>query len=61
MIDSLLAKLGELFQNLSIPFELIDVYTAVTSIWEAFPLVSRFCLIGCFSVACFFAVLKMLF
>lgn len=61
MMNSLLEKLGELFDNLAIPFEMIEVYNAVTSIWEAFPLVVRFSLIGCFAIACFFAVLKMLF
>lgn len=61
MIDSLLQKLGELFDNLAIPFEMVEVYTAVTSIWEAFPLAVRFSLIGCFAIACLFAILKMLF
>ena len=61
MVGSLLDKVAEFFQNASIPFEMMDVYTAITSIWAAFPFVLRVCLIGCFSLACLFAILKMLF
>lgn len=61
LVTGLLGKIAEFFQNASIPFEMMDVYTAITSIWSAFPFVIRVCLVGCFSLACLFAILKMLF
>lgn len=63
LIDALLSKLGQILPNssITIPFEMITVYNAVTDIWEAFPLALRMALIGVFGVSVFFCILKMLF
>lgn len=61
MLDSLLAKIGEFFSNLAIPFEIVDVFRAVTAVWSALPFVLQVALVACFSVACLLAILKMLF
>lgn len=61
MLDSLLSKIGEFFANLAIPFEVVEVFQSVTAVWNALPLVLQFALIACFAMACFLAILKMLF
>lgn len=53
--------LEDIFDTLAIPFELVDVYKAVTSVWEALPGVIKITMTCCFGVACLFAILKMLF
>lgn len=58
---TILEKLGNFFSSLAIPGELAKVFEGFVGIWEAIPLVLRSTLIGMFSVACLFAVLKMLF
>ena len=50
-----------LFSNLVIPFEISVVFSAMQDIFNAFPLVCKFALVGCFSLACVFAILRMLF
>lgn len=49
-----------LWANLTVPFEIATVFNAMRDIFDAFPLVVKFTLIGCFSLACVFAVLRML-
>lgn len=61
MISNLIDRIGTLFDNLAIPGEIVDVFEMMTEIWEAIPFSIRYALIGCFSVACMFAILKMLF
>lgn len=61
MIDSVLDSIGTLFDNLSIPFEMVEVYKSVTSIWDAFPLALKAVLIGMFMLSTFYCVLRMLF
>ena len=61
MLDNLLSKIGEFFANLAIPFGVVDVFRAVTSVWNSMPFVMQITLIACFSMACFLAILKMLF
>ena len=63
LIDALLSKLGQILPNssITIPFEMITVYNAVTDIWDAFPLALRMVLIGVFGVSVFFCIIKMLF
>ena len=61
MIGNLIDRIGTLFDNLAIPGEIVDVFEMMTEIWESIPFSVRYVLIGCFSVACIFAVLKMLF
>lgn len=61
MIQSVIDKIGLLFDNLAIPFEMMEVYKSVTAIWDAFPLALKATLIGIFGVATFLCVLKMLF
>lgn len=61
MIDSILEKLGSFFDNLMIPFEMIEVYKSVTAVWDAFPLALRAALTGLFAVATFLLIMKMLF
>lgn len=61
MLSSLIEKIGTLFDNLAIPGEIVKVFETITEIWEAIPFAVRVTFIGCFSVACVFAILKMLF
>lgn len=63
LIDALLSKLGQILPNSSvtIPFEMVTVYNAVTNVWDAFPLALRMALIGVFGVAVFFCIMRMLF
>lgn len=61
MISALIEKIGTLFDNLAIPGEIMEVFRTFTEIWDAIPLALRVTLIGCFSVACTLAVIKMLF
>jgi len=58
---TVLEKLGNFFDNLAIPGELLEVFEAFADIWDAIPLVLRYVLMGMFSTACLFAILKMLF
>ena len=58
---TIMDKLGQFFDNLAIPGELLEVFEAFASIWESVPLVLRYVLMGMFSTACLFAILKMLF
>jgi len=46
--------------NITVPFEIAEVFDAVRAIFDAFPMVVKFTLIGCFSLACLFAILRML-
>jgi len=50
-----------LFANLATPFEIANVFSAMKDIFDALPLVVKFAIIGCFSVACFFSILRILF
>lgn len=50
-----------LWANLSVPFEIDAVFTAMKDIFDALPLVCKFAIIGCFSLACLFAIMRMLF
>lgn len=61
MIQNLIDRIGTLFDNLAIPGEILDVFEMMTVIWESIPFSVRCILIGCFTVACVFAMLKMLF
>lgn len=47
--------------NLSLPFEIMKVFDSIKDIFNALPLAVKFAIIACFSVACLFAVIKMLF
>ena len=53
MIQSVIDKIGLLFDNLAIPFEMMEVYKSVTAVWDAFPLALKATLIGIFGVATF--------
>lgn len=61
MIDAIIAKISLFFDNLAIPFEMIEVYKSVTAIWDALPLALKAALIGIFGVSTFLCVVKMLF
>lgn len=61
MFEGLLDKLGQLFNNTAIPFEILEVFNGFIGIWEAIPVVVRFTFVFCFGIACTFAILKMLF
>lgn len=58
---AILDKLGQVFDNLAIPYEMVKVFQAFAEIWETIPYVLRYVIIGMFSTACLFAILKMLF
>lgn len=49
-----------LWSTVTIPWEIGEVFEAMRDIFDAFPLVLKFTLIGCFSLACLFAILRML-
>lgn len=49
-----------LWATITIPWEIAEVLEAMRDIFDAFPLVLKFTLIGCFSLACLFAILRML-
>lgn len=51
----------DIIDTLSIPVELMGAYKAVTYAWDALPAVVKMSMVCCFAVACFFAILKMLF
>lgn len=53
--------LEDIIDTLAIPFELVKVYSAVNSVWDALPGVIKITMTCCFGVACLFAILKMLF
>jgi len=59
--DRVMTTIGKFFDNLAIPYEISQVFDVFVGIWEVIPAAIRFTLIMCFSVACFFAVAKMLF
>lgn len=59
--DKLWTKLGYFFDDLSIPFEVSKVFEGFADIWGAVPVVVRYTIIFGFSIACVFAILKMLF
>ncbi len=50
----------KLWASITVPFEIAEVFDAMKAIFDAFPLVVKFTLIGCFSLACLFAILRML-
>ncbi len=50
-----------LFANLATPFEIAKVFNAMKDIFDALPLVVKFAIIGCFSLSCLFAIIRMLF
>lgn len=50
-----------LFANLTVPLEIAAVFRAMRGIFDALPLVCKFALVGCSSLACVFAILRMLF
>lgn len=50
-----------LFANLAVPFEIANVFSAMKDIFDALPLVVKFAIIGCFSLSCLFAIMRMLF
>lgn len=49
-----------LFSNLAVPFEIDRVFSAVKDVFDALPLVVKFAIIGCFSLSCLFAIIRML-
>lgn len=58
---TILDKIGNFFSNLAIPSEVYKVFEALSAIWETIPVAVKLCFVMCFSIACLFAVLKMLF
>lgn len=61
MINNIIDKIGLLFDNLSIPGEIVKVFDMFGDLWEAIPYSVRVALVGCFTVACVLAAVKMLF
>lgn len=53
--------MGDFIDNISIPFEMTEVYKSVTAVWDAFPLALRASLIGIWGVLIFITITKMLF
>lgn len=60
--DSLLERFISWLPNgsFTVPLELINVYNAVTDIWEAFPLLVRLAFISFFGLACLFCIFRMI-
>lgn len=59
--ESIMDGLGQYFDDLSIPTEVMKVFKGFADVWGAIPIVIRYTLISMFSIACLFAVIKMLF
>lgn len=59
--DSVMGGLGQFFDNLSIPTEVMKVFEGFDDVWGAIPIVVRYTIISMFSIACLLAVVKMLF
>ena len=59
--DSVVGGLGQFFDYLSIPTEIMKVFDGFADVWGAIPVVVRYTLISMFSIACLLAVVKMLF
>lgn len=51
----------KLFSNLAVPFEVANVFSAMKDIWDAFPLVFKLAVYGCFALSCLLAIMRMLF
>ncbi len=43
-----------------VPFDMAQVFDAIKGIFEALPFTVRLMVIGCFSIACLFAIVRML-
>lgn len=56
-----LDKFFIMFPDFFIPDDMLDVFSCIVSIWDAFPPLIRFAFTGCFLLACSFAILKMVF
>ena len=50
-----------MLDNLALPFEIAKVFDSIKDIFNALPLAMKLAIIACFSVACLFAIIKMLF
>lgn len=53
--------MGNIIDNIAIPFEMMEVYKSVTAVWDAFPLALKSALIGIWGVVIFLTIMKMLF
>lgn len=60
-LGTLLDRIGNVFDNLAIPGEIVDVFSMFSELWAAIPYAVRVALIGCFTFACVLAAIKMLF
>lgn len=58
---SILEKLGQFFDNLAIPTEIMEIFEGISGIWDAIPYALRATLFMIFGVACLLAIVKMLF
>lgn len=61
MISNIIDKIGLLWDNLSIPGEIVDVFEMFGDLWDVIPYAVRVALGACFSFACVLAAIKMLF
>lgn len=49
-----------MFDAFGVPFDMAKVFDATKDIFDAFPLTIRIMFVGCFSIACLFAIIRML-
>lgn len=61
LIDNLIDRIGLFGDNLTVPFDVVEVFRFFPQLWEAIPFVVRSALLACFVVACLLAIAKMLF
>lgn len=61
MVQQWISQFTALFPNVFVPEALVKTFDTVACVWDAFPTPIRFSLAACFTMACVFAILKMLF
>lgn len=59
--ETFMDELGNYFGVIAVPTEVMKVFEGFVDIWQAIPIVIRYTFILCFTLACTFAIFKMLF
>lgn len=59
-MDEVMQALGSLWGTVTLPFDVMSVFSSFKDIWNALPLIVRLVFMGCLVVSCLFSVLRML-
>ena len=59
-MQEVMTALGSLWGTITLPFEVMTVFSTFKDIWNALPLVFRLVFTACLCVASLFSVLRML-